>query len=92
MGRCHAWVPDGRRYMWNPLAWAMEAAAIISIVLLDIPDFVLIVALLVGNAVISYHEEANADKAIKVCGCVCVGVGWGGGGRGRGRHVWACVG
>lgn len=32
--------------MWNPLSWAMEAAAIIAIALLDYADFALIVALL----------------------------------------------
>ena len=52
-------------YMWNPLSWAMEAAAIIAIALLDYADFALIVALLLVNATISYVEEANADKAIK---------------------------
>eukprot|EP00195_Chlamydomonas_chlamydogama_P015211 CAMPEP_0202890410 /NCGR_PEP_ID=MMETSP1392-20130828/817_1 /ASSEMBLY_ACC=CAM_ASM_000868 /TAXON_ID=225041 /ORGANISM="Chlamydomonas chlamydogama, Strain SAG 11-48b" /LENGTH=1114 /DNA_ID=CAMNT_0049573971 /DNA_START=250 /DNA_END=3594 /DNA_ORIENTATION=+ len=52
-------------YMWNPLAWAMEIAAIISIALLDYADFALIVALLLVNSVISYVEESNADKAIK---------------------------
>ncbi|MEW5313699.1 MAG: hypothetical protein WDW38_005244 [Sanguina aurantia] len=52
-------------YMWNPLAWAMEAAAIISIALLDYADFALIVALLLVNSGISYVEESNADKAIK---------------------------
>ncbi|PSC74572.1 plasma-membrane proton-efflux P-type ATPase [Micractinium conductrix] len=52
-------------YMWNPLSWAMEAAAIIAIALLDYADFALIVALLFVNATISYVEEANADKAIK---------------------------
>eukprot|EP00197_Chlamydomonas_leiostraca_P009511 CAMPEP_0202861326 /NCGR_PEP_ID=MMETSP1391-20130828/2763_1 /ASSEMBLY_ACC=CAM_ASM_000867 /TAXON_ID=1034604 /ORGANISM="Chlamydomonas leiostraca, Strain SAG 11-49" /LENGTH=350 /DNA_ID=CAMNT_0049540695 /DNA_START=57 /DNA_END=1106 /DNA_ORIENTATION=- len=52
-------------YMWNPLAWAMEVAAIISIALLDYADFALIVALLIVNAVISFVEESNADKAIK---------------------------
>nr|QEH60479.1 H+-translocating ATPase P-type [Dunaliella maritima] len=52
-------------YMWNPLAWAMEAAAIISIALLDVADFVLIVGLLLINAIISFYEESNADKAIK---------------------------
>lgn len=45
----------------------MEAAAIISICLLDYADFALIVALLLVNSVISYVEESNADKAIKVC-------------------------
>ena len=53
-------------YMWNPLSWAMEAAAIIAIALLDYADFALIVALLLLNSVISFYEEANADKAIKV--------------------------
>ena len=53
------------QYMWNPLSWAMEAAAIIAIALLDYADFALIVALLFVNATISYVEEANADKAIK---------------------------
>lgn len=53
------------QYMWNPLSWAMEAAAIIAIALLDYADFALIVALLLVNATISYVEEANADKAIK---------------------------
>jgi H+-transporting ATPase len=52
-------------YMWNPLSWAMEAAAIIAIALLDYADFALILALLLVNATISYVEEANADKAIK---------------------------
>ncbi|KAG1652728.1 hypothetical protein FOA52_007442 [Chlamydomonas sp. UWO 241] len=52
-------------YMWNPLSWAMEAAAIIAIALNDWADFALIVALLLMNSGISYVEEANADKAIK---------------------------
>ncbi len=55
-------------YMWNPLSWAMEVAAIIAIALLDYADFALIVALLLVNATISYVEESNADKAIKVRG------------------------
>ena len=52
-------------YMWNPLSWAMEAAAIIAIALLDYADFALIVALLLTNATISFVEESSADKAIK---------------------------
>ncbi|KAK9905068.1 hypothetical protein WJX75_009176 [Coccomyxa subellipsoidea] len=52
-------------YMWNPLSWAMEAAAILAIVLQDYTDFALILALLVLNATISYVEESNADKAIQ---------------------------
>jgi hypothetical protein len=52
-------------YLWNPLSWAMEVAAIIAIALLDYADFALIVALLILNATISFVEESNADKAIK---------------------------
>ncbi|KAK9798585.1 hypothetical protein WJX73_003965 [Symbiochloris irregularis] len=52
-------------YMNNPLSWAMEAAAIISIVLIDYVDFILILSLLFCNATISFVEESNADKAIK---------------------------
>mmetsp|Transcript_24189 Transcript_24189/g.43300 ORF Transcript_24189/g.43300 Transcript_24189/m.43300 type:complete len:1063 (-) Transcript_24189:267-3455(-) len=52
-------------YMWNPLSWAMEAAAIVAICLLDYGDFALIVSLLLLNSVISYVEESNADQAIK---------------------------
>eukprot|EP00884_Botryococcus_braunii_P002709 jgi/Botrbrau1/12439/Bobra.0094s0008.1 len=52
-------------YMWNPLSWAMEIAAILAIALLDYVDFALIVVLLVLNATISFVEESNADKAIK---------------------------
>lgn len=53
-------------YMWNPLSWAMEAAAILAIALLDYVDFILILGLLILNATISFVEESNADKAIKV--------------------------
>ncbi|WIA14718.1 hypothetical protein OEZ85_003208 [Tetradesmus obliquus] len=52
-------------YLWNPLSWAMEVAAVLAIILLDYADFALIVALLLLNATISFVEESNADKAIK---------------------------
>eukprot|EP01114_Cavostelium_apophysatum_P014674 TRINITY_DN3862_c0_g1_i2.p1 TRINITY_DN3862_c0_g1~~TRINITY_DN3862_c0_g1_i2.p1 ORF type:complete len:963 (+),score=248.36 TRINITY_DN3862_c0_g1_i2:180-3068(+) len=51
-------------FMWNPLSWAMEIAAIISICLLDYLDFGLIVALLLLNATIGFWEEHNAGNAI----------------------------
>ena len=53
-------------YMWNPLSWAMEAAAVLAICLLDYADFALIVGLLLINCTISFYEESNADAAIKV--------------------------
>ncbi len=71
-------LPEGTRnpflvylgYMWNPLSWAMEIAAILAIILLDYPDFCLILALLVMNATISYREEASADK-VPACAASC---------------------
>ncbi|PHU16617.1 ATPase 6, plasma membrane-type [Capsicum chinense] len=57
-------------FMWNPLSWVMEAAAIMSIVLAngggkppDWPDFVGIVVLLIINSTISFIEENNAGNA-----------------------------
>lgn len=51
-------------YMWNPLSWAMEAAAIIAIALLDFADFALILALLILNATISFVEESSAVRPL----------------------------
>nr|CAD29312.1 plasma membrane H+-ATPase [Oryza sativa Japonica Group] len=57
-------------FMWNPLSWVMEAAAIMAIVLAngggrppDWQDFVGIVVLLVINSTISFIEENNAGNA-----------------------------
>ncbi|KAF4351142.1 hypothetical protein F8388_004672 [Cannabis sativa] len=58
-------------FMWNPLSWVMEAAAIMAIALtpigkdndLDYPDFVGITALLIINSTISFIEENNAGNA-----------------------------
>ncbi|XP_059276494.1 ATPase 9, plasma membrane-type-like [Lycium ferocissimum] len=57
-------------FMWNPLSWVMEAAAIMSIVLAngggkppDWPDFVGIMVLLIINSTISFIEENNAGNA-----------------------------
>eukprot|EP00184_Porphyridium_aerugineum_P000100 CAMPEP_0184708258 /NCGR_PEP_ID=MMETSP0313-20130426/37684_1 /TAXON_ID=2792 /ORGANISM="Porphyridium aerugineum, Strain SAG 1380-2" /LENGTH=1010 /DNA_ID=CAMNT_0027169843 /DNA_START=931 /DNA_END=3963 /DNA_ORIENTATION=+ len=52
------------QFMWNPLSWAMEIAAIISIALVDYVDFILIICLLFVNAIIGYYEENNAANAI----------------------------
>ncbi|CAM8961534.1 unnamed protein product [Rhodiola kirilowii] len=57
-------------FMWNPLSWVMEAAAIMAIVLAngggrppDWQDFVGITVLLVVNSTISFIEENNAGNA-----------------------------
>ncbi|KAF1887437.1 hypothetical protein Lal_00041039 [Lupinus albus] len=57
-------------FMWNPLSWVMEAAAIMAIALAngggkppDWQDFVGIVVLLIINSTISFIEENNAGNA-----------------------------
>ncbi|KAJ4848647.1 Plasma membrane ATPase 1 [Turnera subulata] len=57
-------------FMWNPLSWVMEAAALMAISLahgggksVDYHDFVGIVLLLIINSTISFIEENNAGNA-----------------------------
>ncbi|XP_076917457.1 plasma membrane ATPase 3-like [Bidens hawaiensis] len=57
-------------FMWNPLSWVMEIAAIMAIALAngggkppDWQDFVGIITLLVINSTISFIEENNAGNA-----------------------------
>ncbi|MBA0628178.1 hypothetical protein Godav_022945 [Gossypium davidsonii] len=57
-------------FMWNPLSWVMEIAAIMAIALAngggkppDWQDFIGIVALLFINSTISFIEENNAGNA-----------------------------
>lgn len=57
-------------FMWNPLSWVMEMAAIMAIALAngdgrppDWQDFVGIICLLVINSTISFIEENNAGNA-----------------------------
>lgn len=59
-------------FMWNPLSWVMEAAALVAIALSngesrppDWPDFVGIVLLLLVNSAIGFYEEHNAGNAVK---------------------------
>ncbi|RVW80608.1 Plasma membrane ATPase 4 [Vitis vinifera] len=75
-------------FMWNPLSWVMEAAALMAIVLAngdgqppDWQDFVGIVCLLVINSTISFIEENNAGNAAAALMAVllpkprCLGMG-----------------
>ncbi|KAL6867719.1 hypothetical protein ACP4OV_015743 [Aristida adscensionis] len=57
-------------FMWNPLSWVMEAAAVMALILAnggtqgpDWEDFLGIVCLLVINSTISFIEENNAGNA-----------------------------
>jgi H+-transporting ATPase len=59
-------------FMWNPLSWVMEAAALVAIALSngggtppDWEDFTGIVLLLLVNSTIGFYEEHNAGNAVK---------------------------
>ncbi|KAL0565535.1 hypothetical protein V5O48_015506 [Marasmius crinis-equi] len=59
-------------FMWNPLSWVMEAAALVAIAFSngehrapDWPDFAGIVLLLFVNSAIGFYEERNAGNAVK---------------------------
>jgi H+-transporting ATPase len=59
-------------FMWNPLSWVMEGAALVAIALSngegqppDWQDFLGIVALLLINSGIGFYEERGAGNAVK---------------------------
>ncbi|KAF7725489.1 plasma membrane H+-ATPase [Apophysomyces ossiformis] len=59
-------------FMWNPLSWVMEAAALVAIALSngggeppDWEDFIGIVLLLLANSIIGFLEERQAGNAVK---------------------------
>ncbi len=51
-------------HFWGPIAWMIEAAAILSAVVGDWADFAIILALLIGNGVVGFWEEFQAGNAI----------------------------
>ncbi len=51
-------------YFWGPIAWMIEAAAILSAIVKRWEDFAIILVLLVGNAVVGFWEEYQAGNAI----------------------------
>jgi H+-transporting ATPase len=51
-------------YFWGPIPWMIEVAVILSGGLGHWPDFFIILALLVSNAVIGFWEERQAGNAI----------------------------
>ena len=51
-------------YFWGPIPWMIEAAVILSAVARHWPDFAIILALLLANAVVGFWEEHQAGNAI----------------------------
>ncbi|CAF1639728.1 unnamed protein product, partial [Adineta ricciae] len=59
-------------FMWNPLSWVMEAAAIVAIAVSngggeppDWEDFLGIILLLLANSIIGFIEQSKAGNAVK---------------------------
>ncbi len=54
------------RYLWGPIPWMIEIAAILSAIIRHWDDFAIIFALLVINAVVGFWEEHKAENAIEL--------------------------
>ncbi len=52
-------------YFWGPIPWMIEAAVVLSAVVKDWTDFVIIGVLLFFNAGIGFWEEYQADNAVE---------------------------
>jgi H+-transporting ATPase len=55
-------------YFWGPMPWMIEAAAIMSLLVKDYVDFIIILALLLFNGGLGFwqeHQAANALDALK---------------------------
>ncbi|ADC69535.1 plasma-membrane proton-efflux P-type ATPase [Methanocaldococcus sp. FS406-22] len=52
-------------YFWNPIAWMIEIAAILSAIIKHWIDFVIILILLIVNGVVGFWEEHKAENVIE---------------------------
>ena len=52
-------------YFWGPIAWMIEAAAILSFIIHHYADFVIIMFLLIFNAALAFWQEYQAGNAIE---------------------------
>lgn len=52
-------------YFWGPIAWMIEAAAILSAVVRNTEDMVIILILLFFNAIVGFWQEYQAGNAIE---------------------------
>lgn len=51
-------------YLWGPIPWMIEAAAVLSLIVHHWVDFSIIVVLLLFNAVIGFWQEYQAGNAV----------------------------
>jgi len=52
-------------YLWGPIPWMIEIAAVLSAVVRDWSDFAIIMTLLLVNAIVGFWEEYEAGNAIE---------------------------
>jgi H+-transporting ATPase len=53
------------KYFWGPIPWMIEVAAILSLLVHHIPDFIFISLLLIFNACVAFIQEYQAGNAIE---------------------------
>ena len=51
-------------YFWGPIPWMIEAAALISFLRHDWPDFFVVMGLLICNAAVGFWQDAKAANAL----------------------------
>ncbi|KAH6573871.1 hypothetical protein BASA62_002714 [Batrachochytrium salamandrivorans] len=51
-------------YFGGAISFLLEAAALVSAILGDWVDFIILIVVLIANAVIGFHEEAKAESAL----------------------------
>ena len=52
------------KFFWGPMPWMIEAAAIMSILVKDLVDFIIIMVMLLFNAVLGFWHERQAASAL----------------------------
>jgi H+-transporting ATPase len=52
------------KFFWGPMPWMIEAAAIMSIFVRDLVDFIIIMVMLLFNAVLGFWHERHAASAL----------------------------
>ncbi|MDE1566608.1 plasma-membrane proton-efflux P-type ATPase [Aquabacter sp. P-9] len=51
-------------YFWGPIPWMIEAAALLSLIRFDWPDFAVVMGLLLYNAVVGFWQDSKAASAL----------------------------
>lgn len=51
-------------YFWGPIAWMIEAAALLSLIRQDWADFTVVMGLLVYNAIVGFWQDSKAASAL----------------------------